>query len=988
MPKKYLGSSILAGLIVIGFFVSQSAAARIKIDTDAGRKPISPWIYGKNNSIKDEPDETTDWQLYREVGVRMFRDNNGNNCTKYNWRLKLSSHPDWYNNVYHNDWDYKALAFTDSAEGNTQAMFAFQLLGKAASSTEHNFDDWEYNSAQWWSGAIQNLAGGGVPDPEGGDKALTEGNSGLYLMDWPADSTAAILDHWFGEGGLGLDKSRFLYWNMDNEPDIWNHTHDDVITDGTAEEFMQKYFAVAKLVREKFPEIRLVGPVATNEWQWFYWGNKLIEGTDGKEYPFIEYFIKRVAEEQEATGVRLLDVIDLHFYPSANEENTLQLHRVWYDTTYDYPGANGVLQAMASTRLYIFERCERWLEKYMGPDHGVTMGSTEMGAIYKNDPTVAALWYASHMGTFADHGVEIFTPWTWYEGMYEALHLFSRYAKTTRVKSLTSNIPQVSAYSSINEAADSLTVIFVNRSKTVTHTTDVSLNNFECKTQEAKVLTLSDLPSTETFVSRTENALKESSITPDTDGFTIDLEPYSITAVLLAGSGNVVPGADTLSDTITQDTVPTEVDPADTIALVGDTLYTDDNVAWETGWVYNGALSEESGDAAEGTKNLRFDYGTSEDAGWWSGFGMMTPGEIMDMTKYKYMAISCRTPNPAKIGNVQITFNCAKITADTVMSDITYDINPGNSWKTYFVPMETWADYQEGLSLVNHIQIGVNNKSEVDSGVVFFDKVICLTEDIDTGEVQTEFPLYTDADAILEIGWGSKVTMTSENGTASEGSEFLRFDYKTTESMEYWAGFGLNTVNWAATDFSVYDTIAFDVRLSDPEKVTSVDFTFGCVNTSPDTVMRDVRFTCEPTAEWQTFKVPLSLWAEYTDGIKKVNQLQIGVNNVEPVDSGIAYFDNFVGIKAISTSPVLRHNLVKSRNIHFLRNGPATLSFYSLTGRLVLKRGIKAVAGVEAKRSVGENVHRLPKGFYFVHLRGAGVDRKWRLNHVGNRRLR
>ena len=45
----------------------------------------------------------------------------------------------------------------------------------------------------WWSGVAQNLAGGGQVNPAGGSQALVDGNPDLYLKDWNADSTTAIL---------------------------------------------------------------------------------------------------------------------------------------------------------------------------------------------------------------------------------------------------------------------------------------------------------------------------------------------------------------------------------------------------------------------------------------------------------------------------------------------------------------------------------------------------------------------------------------------------------------------------------------------------------------------------------------------------------------------------------------------------------------------------------------------------------------------------
>lgn len=113
----------------------------IQIDASAGRKPISPFIFGKNNCLSDDPSKpltSSEWQFLRDAGVKMFRENGGNNATKYNWRLKLSSHPDWYNNVYQHDWDFAAKSMQDNISGN-YGIWAFQLIGKSASNTGNNF---------------------------------------------------------------------------------------------------------------------------------------------------------------------------------------------------------------------------------------------------------------------------------------------------------------------------------------------------------------------------------------------------------------------------------------------------------------------------------------------------------------------------------------------------------------------------------------------------------------------------------------------------------------------------------------------------------------------------------------------------------------------------------------------------------------------------------------------------------------------------------
>jgi hypothetical protein len=520
----------------------------VTIDASSDPKPISSYLYGKNNSLSDDPANpltSAAWTRLRDAGVTFLRESGGNNCTKYNWRRKLSSHPDWYNNVYAHDWDFAVISLQNNLPA-AQGMWAFQLLGKVAKTTGNNFNDWGYNQSQWWQGVNQNLAGGGLPNTQGGNKALQEGNPDLYLEDWKADSTVKILTHWFDE--LALDKTKVRYWNMDNEVEIWNGTHDDVMpVQLTPEAFIQKYIDVAKKARATYPEIKIVGPVTANEWQWYNWTSEI--NIDGKHYPWLEFFIKRVAEEQKASGIRLLDVLDLHFYPgSTKAEEVVQMHRVFFDKEYVFPEANGVRTINggydnSQTKEYIFERCRGWLEQYMGANHGVTFGLTETG-IANTDPSTVAVWYASTLGEFMKHPeVELFSPWSWSTGMWEVLHLYSRYNKPLSLPATSSEEEFVSAYPTINAQGDSLTVTLVNRSISAAKSVAVNFKGFVLNQGSVDALTLSNLPATETFVSHNSNALQQSSVAPNGNVLNVSLPPLSIVTLRLNGQKkNVVTG--------------------------------------------------------------------------------------------------------------------------------------------------------------------------------------------------------------------------------------------------------------------------------------------------------------------------------------------------------------------------------------------------------------------------------------------------------------
>jgi hypothetical protein len=394
---------------------------------------------------------------------------------------------------------------------------------------------------------------------EDGTTQTKAGDYSLYLEKWPADSTVKIIPHWKDE--LKYDMKRFQYWSMDNEMELWKGTHSDLPytypneTGNTvaADRMVDNYIAVAKAAKALSPDLKLTGPVAANEWSWcnigYDNGTTYIKATD-HNYCWLEYFIKRLGEEQKKSSVQLLDVFDIHWYPTETDyASWMNWHRVFFDTNYVYPGGNGIRCADISStgscdwntgkgvgyRTYIFKRIAAWIEKYMGKDYKYTFGFTETDFIGDMDAMSRALAYASFMGTFIDHGVEIFTPWTWRDGMYEVVHLVSRYGHENRVQSTSSNDSLVSAYSSINNKGDSLTVIFVNRSQSAAQDIHLSLSSFQAKDESAQTLPLSGITG-ETFVSHSQNALKKGTVQVASNKASLSLPAKSITAVLFTSS--------------------------------------------------------------------------------------------------------------------------------------------------------------------------------------------------------------------------------------------------------------------------------------------------------------------------------------------------------------------------------------------------------------------------------------------------------------------
>jgi hypothetical protein len=129
-------------------------------------------------------------------------------------------------------------------------------------------------------------------------------------------------------------------------------------------------------------------------------------------------------------------------------------------------------------------------------------------------------------------GVEIFTPWSWRVGMWETLHLFSRYNQELYVQATSPNETLVSAYPTINEAADSMTVVLVNRSQTEKLQVSLNMTGFVANKWGIDMYSLSKLTATETFISHTKNALVKSGVQV-ADQVMVELAPLSVNSILL-----------------------------------------------------------------------------------------------------------------------------------------------------------------------------------------------------------------------------------------------------------------------------------------------------------------------------------------------------------------------------------------------------------------------------------------------------------------------
>ncbi len=105
-----------------------------------------------------------------------------------------------------------------------------------------------------------------------------------------------------------------IWYSLDNEPDIWSSTHSRIHPNkATYAEIIEKSVALSKAVKAIAPKALIFGP-ASYGWEGYV---RFQDPADANNRDFLEYYLTQMKESGLDTGKRLLDVLDLHWYPEA-----------------------------------------------------------------------------------------------------------------------------------------------------------------------------------------------------------------------------------------------------------------------------------------------------------------------------------------------------------------------------------------------------------------------------------------------------------------------------------------------------------------------------------------------------------------------------------------------------------------------------------------------------------------------------------------------
>jgi hypothetical protein len=306
------------------FQVDQSNTLVVHADQPLNRIPDE--IYGM--SFADEA-------LLEELALPLNRWG-GNATTRYNWQLDVSNRAsDWFFENIPNDVDDESLLPAGSGAdrwvaanqaAGSQSLLTLPLIGWTPKSRERDcgFRVSKYGPQQstdpWAPDCGDGIQPNGDPvtgnDPTDTSLAI----SPAFGADW--------LRHLHGQFGLAQDAG-VRYYNLDNEPMLWSHTHRDVHPDPVGyDELLSRTIEHASAIKEVDAAAGLLGPGLWGWTAYFYsaldqegggsWWNDRPDRRAHDDVPLVPWYLKQLADHEFESGQRLLDFLDLHFYPQTS----------------------------------------------------------------------------------------------------------------------------------------------------------------------------------------------------------------------------------------------------------------------------------------------------------------------------------------------------------------------------------------------------------------------------------------------------------------------------------------------------------------------------------------------------------------------------------------------------------------------------------------------------------------------------------------------
>ncbi|MGQ0504855.1 MAG: glycoside hydrolase family 44 protein [Myxococcaceae bacterium] len=387
------------------------------VDCTAPSRPISPDIYGIALHVMGFQDKHP-----FEMGATARRWG-GNTMSRYNWKLgnAWNTASDWHfeNNNYsgRDDYTYEIFLEENRKHGMRTALTVPTIGWVAKDTTSAGFPKSFYPEQQ----SVD-------PDrPEAGNGKCRDGKA--LPSPPPTTTSIAAPPEFVGEWVKTIrakDASRGRSVNLyilDNEPMLWFETHRDVHPEPLSyDELLERTIKYGTAVRKADPEGLIAGPA---EWGWTNYFHSAVDTTTNirlrpdrrkhDDLPLIVWYLRKLREHEKKTGVKVLDMVDLHFYPQTeaglwdqsktdakNAALRIRSTRSLWDPTYKD-------ESWVDDTIQLIPRMQGWIRDNY-PGLGTVIGEYNFGA---ENHMSGALAQAEALGRFGQYGLTAAYYWVY-----------------------------------------------------------------------------------------------------------------------------------------------------------------------------------------------------------------------------------------------------------------------------------------------------------------------------------------------------------------------------------------------------------------------------------------------------------------------------------------------------------------------------------------------------------------------------------------------
>jgi sugar lactone lactonase YvrE len=458
-------------------------AIELTVDAAAQRRTINPLIYGMNFAPEALADELA-------LPVNRW---GGNATTRYNYLTDIANHAlDWYfQNIKESDAtnlpaDSAANRLIDqNRRTGTQTLLTLPMTG-------------------WVSNGVDRACGYDItkygPQPEvepyGGKCGKGVRADGSRITNNTPSDTSISAPPSFAAGWVNFLRARYgaaadggvRFYNLDNEPDIWFETHRDIKPTGWKyQEFRNDTIAYAAAIKAADPGAELLGPVV-NGWTYYWHGaydgqredwNTPDDRLANGDVPFVPWYLQQMRQYEQQNGVRLLDYLDLHYYPQAagvalapagnagTQALRLRSTRALWDPSYvdeswikDAGPDGGIVQ--------LIPRMRAWVNAHY-PGTKLAVTEYNWGAL---DHINGALAQAEVLGVFGREGLDLATLWgppaSTDPGAF-AFRIYRNYDGQggrfgdVSVQALSADVDKLAIFAAERSSDGSLTAVVINK---------------------------------------------------------------------------------------------------------------------------------------------------------------------------------------------------------------------------------------------------------------------------------------------------------------------------------------------------------------------------------------------------------------------------------------------------------------------------------------------------------------------------------------------